>query len=302
MRATSQETETRQEVNLLNNLNSEGSIWEESFNFGGRYLFFGLLFIFMGIILAPIGLFIFLPFGIYLIYYPKRHLIKFTDSHLIIRLRLLGKTRKLSLSKLYKVSLIISKRKIYYHSDSGTYNAILKFKLIVLASDGEYKYKFTWIHHKRRESIFGGYREAKEEAIRKRRSFEQQLKQLQIIFPNLITFIDDYPKEKQRRHEKKMRKISDAIFFLLILSSVFISVLKNDVLYSNIFFIEIIIFVILIFTRKRDDTEGELSTKKDHSLKNILISIITAILALVYAIIMVNVIGYVLLFFLQSIF
>ena len=299
MSVVSQEIEYNNKLNLYNN-NFENIFFEERLNYGFPALLVGILFTFIGVLLAPIGLLIFLPFGILFIYYPKRNLIRFTDSKLIIRKRLLGKTRTFELYNLNRVDIVINKRNMYYHSKSGTYYAILKLKLKILTSAKEYKYSFIWSHHQRKKSAFGGYKEAKEAAIKKRDSFEKRLKDLENIFPYLITFTDNYPKEKQLKHEKKMRQIMYSIFFLLILSSLLISDMKNERPFTIISFIEFIILFYLIFTDQFNKNK-ELPLKYNNkSIKHILISILNGFLIFFFALILTNMIGYVLVFLLQS--
>ncbi|TFG29014.1 MAG: hypothetical protein EU532_04125 [Promethearchaeota archaeon] len=299
MSLISEEIAYNNQLNLYNN-NSETIKWEEHLNYGSRALLLGILFAFMGVLLAPIGLLIFLPFGLLFIYYPKRNFIKFTDSKLFIRKRLLGNTRIFEIYTLNKIDIEVVKRKMYYHSDSGTYNAILKFKLNILTSVKDYTYSFTWIHHQRRKSAFGGYKEAKEEAMKKRDSFENRLQELEHLFPNLVTFTDNYPKEKQLKHEKKMRQIMYSIFFLLVLSSLLISDMKNERPFTIISFIEFFILLYLIITDKFNKNKEVPPAYNNKSIKHILISILNGFLIFFFALILTNMIGYVLLFILQS--
>ncbi|MFX1258378.1 MAG: hypothetical protein ACFFAN_11000 [Promethearchaeota archaeon] len=147
-----------------NNLNLDSTIWEDHLDSGKHFLIFGAFLAFFGIILAPLGLFILLPSGILLIYFQKKIIIEFTASSLKIRKRLLGKTRKFKLSDIYKIEIVIIKRKIYYHSKSGNYNAILKFKIAILTDIKHYKYNYIYIFRQKKKSAFKGYKEAKEKA------------------------------------------------------------------------------------------------------------------------------------------
>ncbi len=232
-------------------MTSEHILWEES-HYSKVHLFKGLMFSAPGIMLYIFGIVYFslglLSMGLIFLVCPLLYIggprafffIKFTDSTLSLKRRYFGRTKKFVLSTIFKIEIEIYKRTEWYRSKPRAWFATLKFRINIFTASKEEKYSFYRIFFARKTSGFGrSDPEAKRKAIHNRTDFENNLRNLEAFFPNLIFVKDVAPPSKELGPGFWGTTICCISFLLLIiLFSAFIiredpySIMVSIILYS----------------------------------------------------------------------
>ena len=195
-------------LEIMESMKSESIVWEES-HYSKTFLYLGLIFLAPGIFLCICGVIYFsivlLSFGLIVLLCPLLYIggprayffIKFTKSTISFKRRYFGHTKKFMLSDIFKIEIEIYKKTEHYRSDPGVWSAELKFRINIYTASKVKNYSFYRIFSVKKTSGFGrSDPEAKENAMQKRTNFENSLRNLEVLFPQLI-FVNDVAKPQK---------------------------------------------------------------------------------------------------------